>query len=465
MGKKSKRPVAATTTTAKVQPTSDPGPSKKGLILDTTCIGLGNASWQSIYNLIEAEEPEETMEEATVGSTNKSEASLKDLANSYLHRIVAREKFLPYTDVVRWLIEEIPVLNRTFCTVDERIFGSFKPDDLRKMYHLPKPEKKYNKAFLEKFSAENETESAPIRQWRQNPAKHKHESSGKYFVDSLSSPYCYDGAMMCRMWGMHDSVKFTIEMVPLMEAVVNSYVMDWANILSDKLASAILDFRFNSCKTARTIPPFYYNAFVMDILCFNSEYPVLGWRWTPQDPKEIHIYHQMLWKAHYKDHLYQICNGFMLPIFYAIFDNPAPGISEEAEIDMTIVGNWFKEDKFTYIRVYGSLTRPHVLPLYVPDKLLARKLAYQITTAGTSKTLRTSKKQVWPTFPLRCSVYTLRNYKHAEKETGKINMLNLATIPNRQFDPQKVAYNVLEQEKLTKFDHEKDEFDYLFSSA
>ena len=51
-------------------------------------------------------------------------------------------------------------LNRTFCTVDGRIFGSFQPDDLRKMYHLAEPKKKYNKAFLEKFAEENETELA-----------------------------------------------------------------------------------------------------------------------------------------------------------------------------------------------------------------------------------------------------------------------------------------------------------------
>jgi hypothetical protein len=75
--------------------------------------------------------------------------------------------------------------DRTFSTRDGRIFGSFKADDLRQMYHLPEPEKKYNKAFLEKFRNENEVESEPIRDWRQNPAKHKHESSGKYSVDSL----------------------------------------------------------------------------------------------------------------------------------------------------------------------------------------------------------------------------------------------------------------------------------------
>lgn len=43
--------------------------------------------------------------------------------------------------------------------------------------------------------------------------------------------------------------------------------------------------------------------------------------------------------------------------------------------------------------------------------------------------------------------------------------LTLATLPNRRFDPNKVAYNALEQEKLTKFDHKEDKFDDLFSSA
>lgn len=290
-------------------------------------------------------------EEATADSNNKSEASLKDLADSYLHRIAAREKILPYTDVVKWVVEEIPVSNRMFCIVDRIIFGSFQPDDLRKMYHLLEPKKKYNKVLLEKFTAKNETKSAPIKKWRQNPAKQKHESSGKYSMDSLSSPYYYVGAMMCRMWGMHDSIKFTIEMVPLMEAAVNSYVMDWANIFSDKLATAILDFISNACTTTRNIPPFYYSAYIMGTLCFNSEYLVLRWRWTTQDPKQIHIYHQMLWKAHYKDHLYQICNGFMLPIYYAIFYKHAPSISDEAAIDLTVVGNWFREDKFTYSHI------------------------------------------------------------------------------------------------------------------
>ena len=124
--------------------------------------------------------------------------------------------------------------------------------------------------------------------------------------------------------------------------------------------------------------------FKLPPLCFNSEFPVLGWRWTPQDPTAIHIYHQKLWKSSYKHHLYQVCNGFMLPIYYSIFDKPAPKISYQAGIDLTAIGRWFGEERFTYIRVFGSQANPHVLPLYIPDKLLAREIAYQITTESVT---------------------------------------------------------------------------------
>ena len=70
---------------------------------------------------------------------------------------------MPYTDVVRWVVEKMPTSERTFSTANGRIFRSFKPEDLRQMYHLPLPEKRYNKAFLEAFSKENDLELDPIK--------------------------------------------------------------------------------------------------------------------------------------------------------------------------------------------------------------------------------------------------------------------------------------------------------------
>jgi len=143
---------------------------------------------------------------------------------------------------------------------------------------------------------------------------------------------------------------------------------------------------------------------------------------------------------------------------------PAPRISEEAETNFKTVGSWFEEEKFTYVRLFGSLIKPHVLPLYVLDKLLDQELAYQITVEGTSKTLKDSKKHMWPKFPLQCGIFTLHDYKHAEKEIDKIQMLNLSVVPNRKYDPRQIAYNITSQAKLAKFDHEANDFDDLSAS-
>jgi len=150
----------------------------------------------------------------------------------------------------------------------------------------------------------------------------------------------------------------------------------------------------------------------------------------------------------------------MLPIHQTSFDKRAPRLFEEAKIYFIPIVRWFSEELFTYVRVYGSLAPPHVLPLYLSDKLLAREFAYQTLGDGLTK-----KKSLWPSFPIQCGVYGLHNFKHASLEIDNITCLNLATIPGRQFDPNKVAHNFTAQLKIRKFSHEDDDYDDLFESA
>jgi len=140
-------------------------------------------------------------------------------------------------------------------------------------------------------------------------------------------------------------------------------------------------------------------------------------------------------------------------------------VSNEANIDLTSISSWFGEENFTYIRVLVSITYPHVLPLHIPDKLLPMEIAYQIVEKGMTRNLKDSKKKVWPPFPLRYGTYTLHDFKHAEKEVEKTKDLNLAVIPKRQYDPNKVAYNFTIHVKISKFIHEEDEFDDFFAST
>ena len=127
----------------------------------------------------------------------------------------------------------------------------------------------------------------------------------------------------------------------------------------------------------RIYPPFFLSAYVMDFICYVSKFPVLGWKWTTQDPLPIHVYHKILWDSQFIPHFYQICHGLILPLYRMLYDKDPPRCSPEAQIDIIPIARWFEEELFTYVRVFGSTVPPHVLPLYIPDKLLAREIAYQ----------------------------------------------------------------------------------------
>lgn len=187
------------------------------------------------------------------------------------------------------------------------------------------------------------------------------------------------------------------------------------------------------------------SAYIVDTTCFYSNFPIMGWKWTIQDPTPIHFYHKYMWKTQYKKHFYKICHGFILPIHQAIFNRPAPRLSEEANIDLTSISSWFGEELFTYIRVFGNITDPHVLPLYVPDKLLAREIAYQTLEKGLTKNLKDANKHLWLSFPVRCGIYSLHEYKHAQLEAEKTKGLNLVVIPKRQYDPNVRKLYIIEQ--------------------
>ena len=88
-------------------------PTKLRLVTDTSCQGLGRMTGEGVYNLLEKENPKVTVEKASVPDEDSldsdSEITEKTLANSFLHRIVARASIMPYYDVVRWVIDSVKI--------------------------------------------------------------------------------------------------------------------------------------------------------------------------------------------------------------------------------------------------------------------------------------------------------------------------------------------------------------------
>ena len=116
------------------------------LYTDTACNrDAGIATWEGMYNLLEEENPRIMEVIAVAGSQSPFEASLTELACSFLHRIAARPKILPYTDMVKWILDSAEIRNRQFKVQGQGLIGSFAAQDLKLMYHLPEPQATYDK--------------------------------------------------------------------------------------------------------------------------------------------------------------------------------------------------------------------------------------------------------------------------------------------------------------------------------
>lgn len=118
------------------------------------------STWEGIYNLLEEENPKVTEFLATAGSQNSSEASVADLACSFLHWIAARPKILPCTDMVKWVLDNVDIKNRQFRTQVQELSKSLFSQD----FNFTSAKRKHPRG-------ENRTKEARIKKWRQFPMR------------------------------------------------------------------------------------------------------------------------------------------------------------------------------------------------------------------------------------------------------------------------------------------------------
>lgn len=254
--------------------------------------------------------------------------------------------------------------------------------------------------------------------------------------------------MICRFFSYSNTQNFFHQWKSLINVASEGYVLYWGNILSDNLATHIINFRSKHRVSGNIISPFDMSCYVMDSLSFIMDFISMGWKWTLEDPIPIHIYHDILWDSKYHPHFYKTLHRVMLPIHQIIFDKETLIISLEDEIDLLPVGNYFGEELFTYILVFGSLSNPHFLPLYVPYKLLAWEIRYKTVGNGISRVLKEFNKKVCHVFPLHCGMYTLENFKHVAIEINSIIEFNFPTIPNRYYNPHQTVKMVTAQSSI-----------------
>jgi hypothetical protein len=131
----------------------------------------------------------------------------------------------------------------------------------------------------------------------------------------------------------------------------------------------------------------------MDAICFITPFPLMNWSWTPTSAEPIHFYHSKLWEEKAKDFFYEICHNVVVPVHIALYGFPPPRISDRIMGNLGKLADWFIEENFSYIRVFGCSVPPHALPRFLPDRLVCREVAYQTVMGGINKELESKPRK------------------------------------------------------------------------
>jgi hypothetical protein len=199
--------------------------------------------------------------------------------------------------------------------------------------------------------------------------------------------------MICRLYGEEKSTHFQMEWIPMAYTVVKTGT----------------NFQLGRNTNLQYLPepqecPRYEKTQVFTCLHTSLMLYALLYNFLPLDGVGtninhlVHVYCSELWDINYKKYIYDICDCFLAPLHTIIFGYPTYRISREAMAGMKDIADWYLGKYYTYIRVYGNSKAPHLLPKYVPDRLLIWEISYQTMGTGITSLLSGSSKNIWPTF-------------------------------------------------------------------
>jgi hypothetical protein len=422
-------------------------------------------SWMQIFEILEHEVmncPDDFGDE----KTDKTGTKLRVIAEAELHKIATRPKLMPYNDMINWALMNTDVQTRSIINHQKVVVGSFRPEHIQVMYKLsPVSKYIYNAEFVEEFQRKECTEfdqTYPdiIKTWWGVPAKFRADSHGVYATASLNEYMVYIAMMLCRLFGRKIPTHFPAEWVPIMHEVAEGFTFNWDKILSDNLTKEIVEYQMEKSKGQPA--SFYMSAYVMDAICYMTPFPLMNWSWNPTCAEPIHFYHSKLWEEKVKDFFYEICHYVVIPVHQILYGYPPPRISEQIMGNLKTVADWFIEENFSYIRVFGCSIPPHALPKFLPDRLVCREVAYQIITGGIDKELKAVQKKFWPTFPIQIGRFSLLNFGHSKVEAAALEDIKLVDVELRRHDPYQIVGNHLAHCNMKTYEHEDSPCDDIF---
>jgi hypothetical protein len=335
-------------------------------------------TWTHVFNTIQYEVVN-CPDDSSNNEKDNLSTKYKIIAQAELHKIATRPRLLPYTDMIGWAPDHVDIPTRMIFNSQKVVVGSFRPEHIQVMYKLSATSNfVYNASFLVNFNNKEcdqygKSLSDLIKDWCSRPENFRAESHGVYSISSLEPQFMYIAMMMCKIYGKENTTHFFLPWVPIIHSVAEGFSFDWEKILSDNMASEISEYQTK--KTKGQPASFFMSAYIMDAICFMTPFLLMSWSWTPDSAEPIHDYHSKLWEDKAKYFFYEILNWVVVSMHIVIFGHPLPRISDKVMVSLGKVVDWYIEEHFSYIRVFGCSVPPYALPHFLPDRLMCREVA------------------------------------------------------------------------------------------
>jgi hypothetical protein len=113
-----------------------------------------------------------------------------------------------------------------------------------------------------------------IKSWWGHPDKFKTDAHGMYSMTFLDAHILYISMILCRLFEKKNPTHFSVQWVDIMNEVDEGYTFNWDKMLSDNLAKEIVEYQ--SLKSKGNPAPFYMSAYIMDVICFMTSFPLMN---------------------------------------------------------------------------------------------------------------------------------------------------------------------------------------------
>jgi hypothetical protein len=173
----------------------------------------------------------------------------------------------------------------------------------------------------------------------------------------------------------------------------------------------------------------------------------------------------MQWEENAKNSFYEICHFIIIPMHKMFYGCEPPRIYESVLGNLKAIADWFVNESFSYLRVYGFSIPLHALLKFLPDILVLREVVHQIVKHGIGIDLKASQKKYCPIFPVYVEKFSLLNLGHCKVEYEALKEIKLVDIEHRKHDRYQLVSRHLMHYNMKAYEHEKSIYDNIFKEV